>query len=199
MEYANFFTLDGLSALSTIALVAITAIYATVTWRIAKSNNRMVEAMEAQNEAINRPIVIARILVRHSTILSVGFKNIGQTVARDVRIEIDRDFYQFAERRQESNIRSFNIFNYPIPVLAPDGEIAFDLAQGFNLGIEKEGEVVTPMGLEFKISYNSSTGRSYSDLFPLDFRPYMHSHHPRTEAEHLESIEKHLKKIAQHG
>lgn len=114
-------------------------------------------------------------------------------MARDLRITLDRAFFQFAEH---TDIRDFEVFNQAIPTFAASERLHFDLARGSDLGVTRADNLITPTEIGFDLSYNSDTGRTYHDKLLIDFKPYMHSHHPRSVAEHLENIEKHLQTMS---
>jgi hypothetical protein len=77
--------------------------------------------------------------------------------------------------------------------LAPGGEIVIDLAQGFNLDREVNGQIVTPLEFNISLSYASKDGEQFNETLPIDVAPYMQTHTPKTIAESLALIEKHLK------
>ncbi|MCO5132787.1 MAG: hypothetical protein M9908_00215 [Phyllobacteriaceae bacterium] len=180
----------------TAALSVITAIYACLTWSIAKSNKIMTDQVAKQTEALVRPIVGFRITTRYGTILSLILENSGKSIATDIEIEIDRDFFQFSEHRNEKNLRNFSAFKNPIASMAAGEKMTFDLSQGFNLNKSEDGVLLTPM--EFEISTRYKFGEViYCEKQIIDLNPYMSSLAVKTPLEHLEQIEKHLKKIAE--
>ena len=83
-----------------------------------------------------------------------------------------------------------------MPVLAPGGEIAIDLAQGFNLDREEDGRNVTPLDFNVTVSYASKDGTAFHETVKIDLAPYMQTHTPKAIAESIALIEKRLKTIA---
>src|SRR4030043_491473 len=99
--------IDTLTAI----LVIITGLYAWFTFKILKANETLVEQMRNQQEATYRPyIFISPILFPENSIVFLKIKNSGLTAAQNLRLSLDKDFYQFGERREESNLRSFTAF-----------------------------------------------------------------------------------------
>ena len=115
-------------------------------------------------------MVFPVIKFRDQIVARLVIGNTGKSPAYRLRVLIDKDFWQFANRR---NIRDFNVFNQEVPVLAPGGEIAIDLAQGFNLDREKDGRNVTPLDFNVTVSYASKDGTAFHETVKIDLAPYM--------------------------
>lgn len=177
-----------------LVLVIVTGVYVLLTWRIATANQGMLDNIREQYRDSLRPIIFPAIQVRQQIVLALVFKNTGRSPAYHVRISIDRDFFQFADRG--NNIRDFNIFNQEIPVFAPGMELPIDLSQGFNLDVEKEGQNLTPTTFNITVSY-ASKDQQFQETIPIDLKAFFQTHHAKTTSEWLEKIEEQLKKIAQ--
>ena len=97
--------------LLTAALVAITAFYACVTIRIMRANERTVSAMRQQTEALVRPYVtVAVMTVPGSPVFCLRIANTGRTGAEDVRLTMDRDFFQYGQKTGR-NLRTMAPFS----------------------------------------------------------------------------------------
>jgi hypothetical protein len=179
--------------LISLVLVAVTGAYVYLTWRIANANQGMLDNIREQYRDSVRPVVFPVIQFRDQIVARLVIANTGRSPAYRLRVLIDKDFWQFAERR---NIRDFNLFNKEVPVLGPGAEIAIDLAQGFNLDREVDGRKVTPLNFDITVSYSSKGGEEFHETVAIDLAPYMQTHTPKTIAESLALIEKHLKTIA---
>ena len=179
---------EGVIGLATVLLLVVTTIYAALTWWIASSNSRIVRSQL-------RPIVAFRIYRRQGIILSLSLENTGRSIANDIRISIDKNFYQYAEYKEERNIKSFYIFNNTISSIAPNESILLDLAQGFNFGKEINGEEITPMLFSIRLTYEWN-GIQFDENQTIDIRPYMPSLAVKEPLENLDSIAESLKKIA---
>lgn len=174
-------------------LVVVTGATVMLNWRIANANKGMLENIREQYRDSIRPVVFPVIKFRDQIVARLIIGNTGKSPAYRLRVLIDKDFWQFADRR---NIRDFNVFNKEVPVLAPGGEIVIDLAQGFNLDREIDGQNVTPIEFNISVSYASKDGEEFHDTVAIDLGPYMQTHTPKTLSESLALIEKHLKQIA---
>jgi len=92
----------------TAILAFITAIYAYLTHRMAKASEASVEAMRDQSEAMLRPYIIAVLFIRpHTPFLYLRVKNTGRMGAQNLRLTLDRDFFQFGEKDgADKNLRT---------------------------------------------------------------------------------------------
>jgi hypothetical protein len=180
--------------LISLVLVVVTGVTVILNWRIANANKGMLDNIREQYRDSLRPVVFPSLQVREQIVLTLVFANTGRSPAYRVRARLDKDFFQFANPQR--NIREFNIFNQEIPVLAPGTELPIDLAQGFNLDIEKDGKNLTPTVFNITVSY-ASRDQQFDETVPVDLKAFFQTHHAKTAAEWLGKIEEHLKKIAQ--
>ena len=179
----------------TAILVFITAIYAYLTHRMAKASDASVNAMREQSEALLRPYVTITPYVRpHTTILYLRIENTGKTAAEDLRLSLDKDFFQFGEKNQsEKNLRTANAFTETIESLPPGTKLNFALGQGFNILGDDAHENGVPQKFKITAQYNFGT-KEFHETNRIDLRPYI-----GTEGEQdplVEEIEK-LRKLVQ--
>jgi hypothetical protein len=179
--------------LISLVLVLVTGVYVLLTWRIANANKGMLDNIREQYRDSLRPVIFPSLQVRDQIVLRLVISNSGRSPAYRVRVGLDRDFFQFADPHR--NIRGFNIFNKEIPVFAPGTEFPIDLAQGFNLDKDHEGQNITPSTFNVTVSY-ASGDQEFEETVPIDLNPYFSTHHSKSAAEWLGLIEKHLSKIA---
>ena len=127
-------------------LVAITAFYAWVTYKILTVNERTLTAMQQQSEAVTRPYVTINVFSEpNSVVFYLRIANTGRTGATSVRLSLDRDFYQYGQKNRPS-LREATVFQQPIEQLPPGAEMIFGLAQGFVvLGKEADPSVTPPV------------------------------------------------------
>ncbi|HVF60186.1 MAG TPA: hypothetical protein VNJ70_10290 [Thermoanaerobaculia bacterium] len=151
--------------------MVITAFYAWATFRMMRANERVLQVMRDQNEASLRPyIAVSVFTVANNPIFFLRIANRGRTAAHDLRLELDRDFYQYG-RKDGVNLRSTVAFQEPIQQLPPDVEIVFGLAQGFVVLGKDADPSVTPS--TFAVSATYSYGdRTVSERTVIDLRPY---------------------------
>ena len=173
----------------TAILVIITAIYAYLTHRIAKASEESVEAMA-------RPYVTVAPYIRpHTPILYLRIENSGRTGAQNVRLTLDRDFFQFGENdRAEKNLRTRSAFTAPIDTLAPGHQLNFALGQGWVIFGENARPEITPPQFNVTAEYEYR-GRNIVEVNRIDLRPYLGSEGERDPmVEELEQIRKEIEK-----
>lgn len=169
----------------TAILVAITGVYAFLTYRMSKMNERTVQLMQEQTESMSRPYLIIQPIVRpHTPLLYLKIYNSGKTPALNVRLELDRDFYQFDDVNR--NLKDTSIFTSTFDSFAPRQELFFALGQGWLIF----GESINPLPQQFMITATYSyLGKEVIEKNHIDLRPFANS-----EGE-LSPIVEELKKI----
>ncbi len=177
-------------------LALITAIYAYLTHRMAKASEASVEAVRQQSEDALRPYISISPFIRPQALfLYLRVANSGRTGARNLRLTLDRDFFQWGEAdKPDHNLRNYNAFSLPIDNLAPGAELLFALGQGWVLLGEKSNPHATPVQFNITATYEFY-GKTVEETNRIDLRPYL-----GTEGEHdplveeLERIRKVLEK-----
>lgn len=154
----------------TCALVIITAVYAVITYRM-RANERTVEAVREQGEAALRPyVVIGAITPENSHLFFLRIANTGRTSARDVRLELDRDFFQYG-KRDGTNLRLTAAFSQSIEQLPPSAELLFGLAFGPQLIGDAADATLTPPVFSVTAVY-SYGAKTVTEKTVVDLRPY---------------------------
>ncbi|MGN2393247.1 hypothetical protein ACTFO6_17375, partial [Pelomicrobium sp. G1] len=88
-------------------LVVITGFYAWATYKILQANQDMATAMKEQINLQLRPYVQPSLFILPGTnIFCLRIKNIGRNAASNLRLSLDREFFQFADTRPERNLRN---------------------------------------------------------------------------------------------
>lgn len=177
-------------------LVLITAIYAYLTHRMAKSSEASVEAIKQQSEDTLRPYITITPFIRPQALcLYLRISNTGRTGAQNLQLTIDRDFFQWGKSDQAAlNLRNHNTFSIPIDNFPPSAELLFALAQGFVLFNKSANPNITPLQFNITATYEFF-GKTVKETNRIDLRPYF-----RTEGEYdplveeLEKIRKVLEK-----
>lgn len=181
-------TIEYLTAI----LVFITAIYAYLTHRMAKASEASVEAIRDQSEAMLRPYISVTSFVRpHTPFLYLRISNTGRTGAQNVRLAIDRDFFQFGEKdRPEKNLRNMSAFVAPIDSFPPGAELLFGLGQGWVLFGKDAKSEVSPAQFNITTTYDF-LGKHVEEVSRIDLRPYAGTEGERNPiVEELERIRK---------
>lgn len=154
------------------ALVVITGFYAWMTFRMMRASERSLQAMQDQSETSLRPyITVCAFTVPNNFLFFLRIANTGRTAAQNVRLELDRDFYQYGGKAGGVNLRSAMAFREPIQQLPPSAEIVFGLAEGFVILGEHNDPAVTPPVFAILATY-SYGDRTVSERTIIDLRPY---------------------------
>ncbi len=176
----------------TAALVVITAIYAFLTWKIARSNDRMVKHLEQVYQESHRPIVLAYLTFRQETVVRLTVKNFGASPAYELQLAMNKDFYQF---NHDQNVRSFELFSRPFSIFPPNYQVDIDLAQSFNFD-KMDGELNrTPSEFKVHMKYQSDS-KTYESDVSIDLKTFFQLHIEKTSSERLEEIVKGIEKLA---
>lgn len=183
MDYFNFFL--------TLVLVVTTIIYAYLTYKISKSNKATVDILKEQSEAMSRPYIVIEPFVRPNTpIIYLRIKNTGKTSAGNLKLTLDKDFYQFDDKNR--NLKDFPVFDSKIDSFAPNQELLFALAQGFR--IFGESENLLPLQFTIVSQYETSV-RKITEKIHIDLRVYEFSEGYKDPiVEELSKIREQLKK-----
>lgn len=174
----------NLSEWLTLANVLLTAVFAGLTLFILRANRAAVSAMREQMADQNRPFASVTVQVRMGTpVIQLLIKNVGRSPAQNLRLRLDRDFFQFGEKGEGRNLAKQSAFSLPIDCLPPMAELLFDLGMGFK--IFENGADTTICPHTFEVSAEYMFGKSkYSEKTRVDLRPYLGTsvpHHPVVE------------------
>lgn len=182
----------------TAILVFVTAIYAYLTHRMAKATENSVAAIRAQSEALLRPYVTVSPFIRpHTPFLYLRVANSGRTAAQNLRLTLDRDYFQWGEKdKPERNLRTKAAFSEPIDSFPPGTELLFALGQGWVIFGEERNLEATPPQFSVTVAYEYFEKR-VEELNKIDLRPYIGTEGEREPiVEELERIRKVLEKKA---
>jgi hypothetical protein len=176
-------------------LIFVTAIYVYLTHKMVEATESSVQAINEQSDALQRPYVVVEPFVRPNTpFLYLRIKNTGKTSAQDLTLNIDRDFYQFADKSK--NFKGFDAFNTTIDSLPPNAELLFALAQGWVILADDADQEITPKQFEILAEYKYQN-KSVRENHKIDLRPYSASEDVKDPVvEELEKIRKALEKKA---
>ncbi|OHC74682.1 MAG: hypothetical protein A3G18_06855 [Rhodospirillales bacterium RIFCSPLOWO2_12_FULL_58_28] len=164
--------IESLTAL----LVLITAIYAYLTYRMAKASEASMEAVRDQSEAMLRPyITVAPFIRPHTPFLYLRVKNTGRMGARNLHLTLDRDFFQYGEKDgADKNLRSKSAFSTPIDCFPPGAELIFALGPGWVLFGKSAQPDVSPTQFNVTATYEF-LGKKAEEVNRVDLRPYIGS------------------------
>lgn len=181
----------------TLSNVLLTAVFAGLTFFILRANRAAVAAMRDQMADQNRPFVAVTVQVRMGTpVIQLLVRNLGRSPAQNLRLHIDRDFFQFGEKGEGRNLAKQSAFSQPIDCLPPMAELLFDLGVGHQIFAGSADQTVCPHTFSVSADYEHGKSR-YSDKTNIDLRPYLGtsvSHHPVVEE--LEQVRKSIDKLS---
>ncbi|WP_127347515.1 hypothetical protein [Pseudidiomarina mangrovi] len=136
--------------------------------------------MQEQSEAISRPyILVSPKLEADNPTFYLKIYNSGRTAASNLRLTIDRSFYQFGENNPNRNLAIYSAFTQPITAFAPSSEITFSLAQGFVIFGKNADESILPKTFTVVAEYEYGLNRSVKESHIIDLRPYVDANLPQ--------------------
>jgi hypothetical protein len=166
----------GTTEVLTGALVAITGVYAALTYGIMKATRRSVDSMQQQTEALTRPYVtVAPLTLPKNPTLFLRVANTGRTAAERVNLDLDRPFYRRGEQDEKRNLATYSAFTNEISSLAPGAELIFVLAEDFVVFADDADQAKTPEVFRVTATYGFS-GRTVREVTNVDLRPYRGMH-----------------------
>ncbi len=163
----------------TAILVIVTGFYAWVTFKILKANESVLKEMRGQQEALFRPYIsISPVVYTDNPIFFLKVHNTGRSSADNLSLTIDKDFYQFGEKKDDRNLRNFSAFSSKIDSFVPNAQMLFYLAQGFVIFGKDAKKDITPSIFTVTAQYEFS-GKSVQEQTVIDLRPYFKSAIPQ--------------------
>ncbi len=187
----------NLSEWLTLANVLLTAMFAGLTFFILRANRAAVGAMREQMADQNRPFVAVAVQVRMGTpVIQLLVRNVGRSPAQNLRLRLDRDFFQFGEKGESRNLAKQSAFSQPIDCLPPMSELLFDLGMGFKIFEGGADPTICPHTFEVSAEYEYGKNK-YSEKTHVDLRPYRGTsvpHHPVVEE--LERVRKSIDNLS---
>lgn len=186
--------------LLTASLVLITGLYAWITFRILRANEKVVDVMHEQANAIARPyVVVVPFLELDNPIFYIRIANAGRTAATNLRLTLDKSFQQFGNEGIENDLSTFIAFNQTIDSFSPGAEIIFPLAQGAKIFSQGEEQSRLPYTFSITAEYDFAS-HHVVEINRIDLRPYLKAGIPQDGyVRKLESIRKSLEVIAMHA
>jgi len=178
-------------------LVLITGFYAWATFRILRANEKVVEVMHEQAEAVTRPYIsVAPILEPDNPIFYLRISNSGKTAANKLKLTIDKSFYKFGEKSGERDLATFAAFNQVIESFPPGAEITFSLAQSFVLFAEDADKEILPQSFTITAEYSYGEKTVKEDNI-IDLKAYLGADIPQDPyIRKLKDISKAIDKVA---
>jgi len=172
----------------TATLVLITAFYAWATYKILKANEKVVDKMHEQAEAMTRPYVtVAALLEVDNPIFYLRITNMGKTAATNLKLSLDKPAYKLAEK---------SAFNDMIKSFPPGAEIIFLLAQSFVIFADNADSNITPSCFTVTAEYSYGEKRVVEANI-IDLNPYTGANIPQDAyARKLNAINESIQMVA---
>ncbi|HCF1786785.1 hypothetical protein QMK42_24955 [Pseudomonas aeruginosa] len=181
----------------TLANVLLTAMFAGLTFFILRANRAAVGAMREQMADQNRPFVAVTVQVRMGTpVIQLLIRNVGRSPAQNLRLRLDRNFFQFGEQAESRNLAKQSAFSQSIDCLPPMSELLFDLGMGFEIFASGADPTICPHTFEVSAEYEYGKNK-YSEKTHVDLQPYMGTSVPRHPVvEELERVRKSIDNLS---
>ncbi len=181
----------------TLANVLLTAMFAGLTFFILRANRAAVGAMREQMADQNRPFVAVTVQVRMGTpVIQLLIRNVGRSPAQNLRLRLDRDFFQFGEQAESRNLAKQSALSQSIDCLPPMSELLFDLGMGFEIFASGADPTICPHTFEVSAEYEYGKNK-YSEKTHVDLQPYMGTSVPRHPVvEELERVRKSIDNLS---
>lgn len=161
-------------------LVLITGFYAWATYRILNANEKVVQVMLEQSEAMTRPYVtVSTTMEADNPIFYMSIANTGRTAARNLRLILDKPFHKFGEPSKDRDIGTFAAFNQSIDAFPPGASMIFSLAQGFVVFAEDANESILPKRFTVTAEYEYGIDKKVREDHVIDLRPYLNADIPQ--------------------
>lgn len=166
----------------TFILILVTIVYVVVTSRILKANHQAVKIMGEQLEASFRPYIVpSTFVIPGNMMICLKISNTGKMAAENVKLELDRDFYQYGETDDKYNIKTAYAFKNTIETFVPGMELLFYLGMGFQIFKNETDPKFTPSEFQITAMY-SYPGRKVSEKTVINLEAYRKTSLPPQEA-----------------
>ena len=157
--------------LLTAVLVIVTGVYAYFTFRILRENQKTVKIMMEQNEAVTRPYITIRTSYQPMAIYFLHIANIGNSAAENLKLKIDKDYYLFADKKFNRNIKDSYAFSNTIKTFTPKAELIYCLGAGSKIFNDNHSNEITPLSFTITAIY-SFKGKTVEESTEIDLMQY---------------------------
>lgn len=168
--------------LTNIVIAVATAVYAWINYKQLKES-------QAARKQKTTPFIVAFLKAadNHNS-LSLYIKNIGEGLAKNVRIKIINDYYIVGKK--ELPLSSLNIVKNGINIFPPQYEIVNNIDFMENLFPDKEENIIS-----LNIIYEGDNGKVYNQIYDLPFNQYIGQHYSNPPDTFIGEIPFYLKEI----
>lgn len=153
------------SGLAAIVLATLTALYVSATEDMARATGLLAEETRLARQLSMRPAVIAELEADQSQIFWLKVRNIGNSVAYELRIACYPDMQIVSGK----TLMGLKLFADGLPTLGPGAHIRTMLEFGPRILDKSDSELQHTIRLSFK----DSEGTKYGPFeYPIDFSSY---------------------------
>lgn len=179
--------------LLTAVLAVATLAYTWLTYKILQANQRNIEVMKEQALALTRPYIDVYVVAEPETpLFSLHISNNGKTAARNLRLTMDRPFFQHGQNEVGRDVSGFSAFSETIPSFAPGTSLSFYLATSLVVFGDTANSDLTPISFVVTANYEVA-GQEVSESTTVDLEPFRNTAIPIDRG--VEKISKALIKI----
>lgn len=168
--------------LTNVVIAVATAVYAWINYKQLKES-------QATREQKNSPFIVAFLKAadNHKS-LSLYIKNIGEGLAKNVKIKIIKDYYIVGKK--ELPLSNLNVIKNGINIFPPQYEIVNNIDFMENLFPDKEENIIS-----LNITYKGVNGKEYNEIYDLPFNQYIGQHYCNPPETFIGEIPFYLKEI----
>jgi hypothetical protein len=181
-----------LALITNVVLVFVTDVYAFLTSKIMRANQRVVDVMSSQLDATTRPYIAIDVFSEGSPVIKLRIRNLGTSAAKRLRLKIDRSFYRFQHADERHDLQKAAAFNKIIETFPPQAELLFDLGIAQRIFANSE---LTPHAFKIVADYGWLS-QEVSETTHIDLGLFHQSAaNPRPIAAELQGIQRILEKM----
>jgi len=183
---------DWLMVIITFVYVVATILICLANIKSAKAAKEQIDESQKQYRETNRPYVTCEYILTDRVFCGIRLCNHGNQVAKNLRIEICKEFLDTLSQNKFSNFRKINDSVYSV----------VGIGQSFDFHFASVSEKPTQVPLEATITYETDTDR-YKEVFVIDLGKKLSIESVKSGAEKymnlLEEQNKILGNIAKHS
>lgn len=154
----------------TAVLALITGLYVLFSFFILLANRKAVAIMKQQVETIQRPYITIR-TSSDSNMIQLIVSNTGKSAASKLRLEVDRNFYRYGNKKEDKNLNNLFVFKEEIEGFPPGLTLKFTLVEGFKIFGPQFNAELTPLVFNIKATYYY-LNKKFIENTPIDLRSY---------------------------
>lgn len=176
-------------------LVIVTILYVIFTYSISESHERSVQVMKEQSETYYRPYVTISHNLTPPSMIELIIANKGKTAAKDLKLSIDKDFYQLGTSNDNYKISNLPAFKNKIETFPPDSKITLELMSGSELEKKTIDDPATPLVFTITATY-SFNNKYVTENTIIDLRQYIKTFIYKSSLEReIENLTKEFKEL----